>query len=165
MRTDTITNFLSNQIYTKMRIDAVKNDPYTDQRTQTSVTAPTSTSPDLLTTRADSIRQLDFTNMSHSELHNWINDQILNEKMSPDAISPFIALTLNYMPVGREREFAEMANRGEDDGRRLNLIQWAHDAIADARLRNDEAGLKQYESMLSAMQRSQGQTLGINTFV
>jgi len=165
MRTDTIINFLSNQIYTKMRIDAVTNDPYTDQRTQTSVTAPTSTSPDLLTIRADGIRQLDFTNMSHSEYFNWMNEQISSGKIPFGESFPFLALTLNYIPVGRESEFAEMARRGEDDGRRLNLIQWALDEIADARLRNDEATLKEREWMLSAMQRSQGQTLGINTFV
>jgi len=146
-------------MYTKMRIDAVTNDPYTDQRTQTSVTAPTSTSPDLLTTRADSIRQLDLTNMSHSEYFNWMNEQISSGKISFDESFPFLALSLSYIPVGRESGHAEIASR------RLNLIQLTLDVIEDARLRNDEATLKEREWMLSVMQRSQGQALGINTFV
>lgn len=144
-----------------MRIDAGTSALYVNQRQQASASsrsAAPAVADVLNTTKADSTKQVDFTNMTRQQMRDWVNTQIRSGEMSLDDSFPFMAMTINIPADGSTA--GELP--AELDNTRYDFTRKARDGIAGSISRGDTETLKMLESALSIMQRQQGQTIGIN---
>lgn len=146
-----------------MKIDAVANHQFIGQRTQTTghTTGQNDASTSfasILSTHAtqaapeDSstpkgVNQVDFTNMTRQEMHDWMNGQIRNGNMSLGDAGPFLGMMVSA---------SDMAT----DTTRINFFEKARQGIELALSNNDQITAERLRMAIETMHRNQQQ--GIN---
>ncbi len=88
---------------------------------------------------------VDFSNMSRSDLSEWMNAEIKNGQMSLDASFPFLAMTLK-VPVSGEA-------MSLDKTERMNFIEAAREGLAAAHNNSDISTRRMLEQALETMQQ------------
>lgn len=146
-----------------MKIDAVANHQFISQRTkntghttgQTDASASFAAILSAQTTRGapDSskpkdVNQVDFTNMTRQEMHDWMNDQI-PENMSFEESRPFLGMTFSA---------SDMAT----DNTRINFIEKASRGIEWALSRNDQDMAAGLRMAIETMHRYQRQGISVD---
>ena len=110
--------------------------------------------------RAKSSKPVDFSRMTRCELFNWTNEQVRNGNMTLEESFPFVLLSsdgLSLDAIGLEGLSADQTC--------YNYVQIAQDGLAQAQTREDGAKMvKWWESVLSVMQRFQGQSMSVDVF-
>jgi hypothetical protein len=103
------------------------------------------------------VQTTDFTDMTRSDLFDWVNSKIKSGEMSLDDSSAFLGMTMK-VPVNG-------AYAGLDDQEHVNFVQKAQDGMTWAQQHNDSDMLKQLQAALGAMQKYQGQLSGVDLTV
>jgi hypothetical protein len=103
------------------------------------------------------VQKTDFTNITRSDLADWVNSKIKSGEMSLDDSSAFVGLTMK-IPVNG-------AYAGLDDQENVNLVQKAQDGMTWAQQHNDTDMLKRLQAALGTMQQYQGQVSGVDLTV
>ena len=110
--------------------------------------------------RAETAKPVDFSRMTRCELFNWTNEQVRNGNMTLEESFPFVLLSsdgLSPDAIGLEGLSADQTC--------YNYVQIAQDGLAQAQTREDGAKMvKRWESVLSVMQRFQGQSMSVDVF-
>ena len=110
--------------------------------------------------RAETAKPVDFSRMTRCELFNWTNEQVRNGNMTLEESFPFVLLSsdgLSLDAIGLEGLSADQTC--------YNYVQIAQDGLAQAQTREDGAKMvKWWESVLSVMQRFQGQSMSVDVF-
>lgn len=137
-----------------MKIDAVTNHQFISQRTKTTghTTGQTDGSASfaaILSTQtpqaapADSstpkgVNQVDFTNMTRQEMHDWMNGQIRNGNMSLEDAGPFLGMMVSG---------SDMAT----DTTRINFFEKARQGIELALSHNDQVMAERLRMAIETM--------------
>ncbi|MDO8654768.1 MAG: hypothetical protein Q7R66_21575 [Undibacterium sp.] len=146
MKIDTVTNhqFISQRAQTTGQTKGLADGSVSFAAilsTQTTQAAPTSSSP------PKDVNQVDFTNMTRQEMHDWMNGQIRSGNMSFADSRPFLGMTFKD---------SDMAT----DTTHTNFFEKALQGIELALSHNDQDTAKRLRMAIETMHRYQQQ--GIN---
>lgn len=100
------------------------------------------------------VQTTDFTDMTRSDLADWVNSKIKNGEMSLDDSSAFLGMTIK-IPVNG-------AYAGLDDQENVNFVQKAQDGMTWAQQHNNTDMLARLKAALGTMQQYQGQLSGVD---
>lgn len=110
--------------------------------------------------RTESSKPVDFTSMTRRELFDWANEQVRNGSMTLEESFRFVLLSTD----GLSPDAISLEGLPADQTC-YNYVQIAQDGLAQARTREDGAKMvKWWESVLSVMQRFQGQSMSVDVF-
>jgi len=148
-----------------MKIDTVANHPFISQYTKTTghttgqddastsfaailSTHATQTAPaDSSTPKG--VNQVDFTNMTRQEMHDWMNGQIRNGNMSLEDAGPFLGMMVSA---------SDMAT----DTTRINFFEKARQGIELALSHNYQVMAQRLRMAIETMHRNQQQEISID---
>ena len=112
--------------------------------------------------RAESSKPVDFSRMSRREMFDLLTQLKVPEEMPIESLGTIVLLTLHCADVDAQGNFVVPP---KEDGVRSDRMQQVRDAMPYAKTRNDGGRfLRGLESVLSAMQRCQGQNVSVDTF-
>ncbi|WP_192456422.1 hypothetical protein [Musicola keenii] len=97
-------------------------------------------------------KQIDFSNMTRDELKDWINDKLQSGEMTFDESTTFVSLTVNGLSAA-----GNGSNNAEGT---FNYRQMIQDGLDNALGHGDRASSASLQSVLSIMQRYQGEQTG-----
>ncbi|ACS84007.1 hypothetical protein [Musicola paradisiaca] len=97
------------------------------------------------------VKQIDFSNMTRDELKDWINDKLQSGEMTFDESTTFVSMTVNGLSAA-----GNGINNNNAEGT-FNYRQMIQDGLDNALSHGDQASVASLQSVLSIMQRYQGE--------